>query len=415
MYYRIQYLSMLRACAFSASTVSIRRCLLPSFFTVTCLNRGGCFISSCTVAASPATTARKPAFRMEHENTYVTKILDGNKVTIRMAVPEKQQDDQTYLHDTAAAQQSSPAKSNGSGVPETVLQYEKQMRKIQAADRAGAPVNAKDHLHVIYEDEHLVVVDKPSGVLCVPGVNNNPSLLTVVFETYGNESNAMDSMIVHRLDMDTSGLVVFARTNASLRALHESFRERRVSKSYEALLCGHLRYDEGVIELPLQRDHRYPPFMRVSTPQSELEAAIVVKDLQHNGWKKLVKKRPKKSQTAFKVLSRELYAEKYPVSRVQYSPVTGRTHQLRVHSAAIGHPIVADPAYGVYGEACANGGFGEAYMDALSPRRATVALQLDIHDAIRAKGQCMCLHAKELSFSHPITGKEMSFVAPPPF
>jgi tRNA pseudouridine32 synthase/23S rRNA pseudouridine746 synthase len=300
-------------------------------------------------------------------------------------------------------------------IPETVLQYERQMRKIKAADRAGAPVSAEEHLRVIHDDEHVVVADKPSGVLCVPGVNNNPSLLTVVYEKYGCESNVMDSMIVHRLDMDTSGLVVFAKTNAALKAMHETFRERQVSKSYETLLCGHLPYDSGIIDLPLQRDHRHPPFMRVSTPQSEDEAAQAVKELKSHGWKKLVMKRPKQSQTNFRVLSREMYGQKYPVTRVKYTPITGRTHQLRVHSAAIGFPIVADPCYGIYGEAHANGGFTEDVLSQASPERASIDLQIQLNEAIQAEGKCMCLHAKELSFAHPVMGKEMTLVAPTPF
>ena len=387
--------------AFRSSSVIHRRCLVPS--------------ASLSVASSDAIFP--PHTIIERQNIYVIETLDGNKARIRMASTHGHQGGQMGLSNdesnATSAQQSSPNCSTST--PETVLQYERQMRKIQAADRAGAPVTAKDHLRVLYTDEHIVVVDKPSGVLCVPGVNNNLSLLTVVFETYGNESNVMDRMVVHRLDMDTSGLVVFARTNVALKSLHESFRESRVSKSYEALLCGHLPYDEGIIDLPLQRDHRYPPFMRVSTPKSEVEAAQVVKDLKHHGWKKLVRKRPKQSQTEFRVISRELYADKHPVTRVRYTPISGRTHQLRVHSAAIGHPIVADPAYGVYGEACANGGFDETEMDAVAPHRATAALQFDIEDAVRAEGQCMCLHAKELLFDHPVTGKAINIVAPSPF
>ena len=298
-------------------------------------------------------------------------------------------------------------------IPETVLHYERQMRKIQAADRAGAPVTAEEHLRVIYDDEHIVVADKPSGVLCVPGVNKNPSLLTVVYDKYGCESNVMDSMICHRLDMDTSGLVVFAKTNAALKTMHEIFRERLVSKSYEALLCGHLPYDNGVIDLPLQRDHQHPPFMRVSTPQSEKAAAQAVKDLKSHGWKKLVMKRPKQSQTEFQVLSRDVYCEKYPVTRVKYTPITGRTHQLRVHSAAIGFPILADPCYGIYGEAHA--GFAEDILSNLSPERASISVQKQMNDAVQAEGKCMCLHAKELVFAHPVTGEKLALVAPAPF
>ena len=211
------------------------------------------------------------------------------------------------------------------GIPETVLQYERQMRKRKAADKAGAPVTREHHLKVIYEDPHVVVTDKPSGILCVPGINKNPSLLTVISDTYLPENLTSDQMIVHRLDMDTSGVVVFGRTPEAVSALQKAFRERDVSKSYQALVCGHVTADRGTIDLPLQRDHQRPPFMRVSTSSSEQAAAQVVHDLQHHGWKKLIRKRPKPSQTGLSVLSREyLLDTNLPVTRLSLTPITGR-------------------------------------------------------------------------------------------
>ena len=85
---------------------------------------------------------------------------------------------------------------------------------------------------MIFEDEHIVVVNKPSGVLTVPGKDqNNPSLNKAVFERYGSESGRMDKMVVHRLGMDTSGLVVFARTDAALRSMNSLFRTRKVTRN----------------------------------------------------------------------------------------------------------------------------------------------------------------------------------------
>ena len=346
----------------------------------------------------------------KNPNMYVVECTDGG---VRISMPIEEEHDAQSNTKNKKRKTTAP---DDDAIPETVLQYERQMRKIQAADRAGSSVTADEHLRVIHDDEHIVVTDKPSGVLSVPGVNHNPSLLTVVYEQYGCESGVMDSMAVHRLDMDTSGLVTFAKTDFALRAMHEIFRERRVCKSYEALLCGHLPFDEGIINLPLQRDHRHPPFMRVSTPKSNEAAAQAVEDLRNNGWKKIKMKKPKQSQTEFQVVSRETYGEDLPVTRVKYTPITGRTHQLRVHSAAIGHPIVADPTYGIYGEAHANGGFDEADMSVmLSPNRASISLQKDINKVVQEEGKCMCLHAKELSFVHPVTNKDMKFVAPTPF
>ena len=84
-------------------------------------------------------------------------------------------------------------------------------------------------MKVVHEDEHIIVVEKPKGVLCVPGKEDNPSLSQAVFEAYGSEKLSADKMVVHRLGMDTSGLVVFARSIEALRAMNTAFRTRKVS------------------------------------------------------------------------------------------------------------------------------------------------------------------------------------------
>ncbi|KAL3796263.1 hypothetical protein HJC23_008583 [Cyclotella cryptica] len=362
-----------------------------------------------------------------------------------------------------------PQKTCPTSVPESVLQYERQLRKIQASDRASkTSVTVEDHLLTIHVDEHLVVTNKPSGILCVPGVNKYRSLLDLVYEVYGEGKvqqskqdgidNQMrqsplprDSMIVHRLDMDTSGIVVFARTKLGMSKLHEAFRTRtNTKKLYEALLVGWLDINawmsaanknnnykgnglhEGIeecasysrtnltnlgggeIDMPLQRDHKHPPFMRVSTPESEAEAQQVVKDLNHAGWKKLVAKRPKPSVTRFQILSHEHWMG-HKVTRVALIPITGRTHQLRVHCAALGHPILGDPAYGYCGEAHPNGGFSDKAIGQMSPTYAGMELRQNVEKSVRESGRTMCLHAKRLDFSHPETGEAVSFEAPPSF
>mmetsp|Transcript_30606 Transcript_30606/g.50546 ORF Transcript_30606/g.50546 Transcript_30606/m.50546 type:complete len:382 (+) Transcript_30606:61-1206(+) len=305
-------------------------------------------------------------------------------------------------------------------IPETVLQFERQSRKMKAAKKAEQNLTKEEHLKIVFQDEHLVVTDKPSGILCVPGIHNRSSLLTLVHTEFAPQIESMDKLIVHRLDMDTSGLVVFGRTLEVVSKMHQIFRDRLVEKSYQALVCGHVQVDTGTIDLPLQKDHIHPPFMRVATPKSELAAAQVVQDLQHHGWKKIMRRKPKPSTTEFIVLSREYIGgdaddddnKKLPVTRLALKPITGRTHQLRVHCAALGHPIVGDPTYGVYGEASANGGILEEYMDTLVPHRASLSLQKQVN-ALQVEK--MCLHAKELCLKHPITGEEMKWEAQTPF
>lgn len=255
-------------------------------------------------------------------------------------------------------------------------------------------------LVVVFEDEHIVVVNKPSGVLTVPGKDeSNPSLNKAVFDRYGSESGRMDKMVVHRLGMDTSGLVVFARTDAALRGMNALFRTRKVTRKYEALVCGHVSQDHGSIDLPLMRDYECPPFMRVST--DDHQRALLQLNAADVG--KKVLEGPKDSLTKFEVVSRE-DLDGNDVSRLTLTSISGRTHQLNVHCAAIGHPIVGDAVYGYNGEAASNGGLEES---ALPADKASVELQQAI--AAACKGKPMCVHAKSISFRHPVTKEVLSF------
>lgn len=154
--------------------------------------------------------------------------------------------------------------------------------------------------------------------------------------------------------------------------------------------------------------------MRISTQQSEEEAAQVVSDLNHAGYKKIIGKAPKECKTQFKVISGEVFGE-LPITRVALTPITGRTHQLRVHCASLGHPIVGDQTYGFLGEAAPNGGLEDSVLNKRVPKRATLALQREIDLLVRRKGTQLCLHAKTLFIPHPLTDKPMMFESSPPF
>mmetsp|Transcript_30167 Transcript_30167/g.51570 ORF Transcript_30167/g.51570 Transcript_30167/m.51570 type:complete len:331 (-) Transcript_30167:824-1816(-) len=279
------------------------------------------------------------------------------------------------------------------------------IEKLKAKDASSAALS-KDDLNVVFEDEHIVVVSKPSGVLTVPGKDeSNPSLNQAVFDRFGSESGRMDKMVVHRLGMDTSGLVVFARTNAALRGMNSLFRTRKVTRKYEALVCGHVAQDSGSVDLPLMRDYECPPFMRVST--DDHQRALIGLDAEIVGKKML--ESPKDSLTTYEVVSRE-DMDGNDVSRLTLTSISGRTHQLNVHCAAIGHPIVGDTVYGFEGEAAANGGLDES---ALPEDKASAELQQAIASA--SAGKPMCVHAKSISFRHPVTKEDLSFECSAPF
>lgn len=257
-------------------------------------------------------------------------------------------------------------------------------------------------LKVVFEDEHIVVVDKPAGVLCVPNKDNNPSLSQAVFDKFGSESGRADKMVVHRLGMDTSGLVVFARTEDALRGMNTAFRTRSVTRTYEALACGSIDEAEGTINLPLMRDYEFPPYMRVST--DEHQKALIGLSAEDVG-KKLLE-RPKESLTKFTVVGKE-ELEGNAVTRVSLTSISGRTHQLNVHLAAYGHPIVGDKVYGINGEAAPNGGL-EAGTSASSA-------SAEAQESIASAAKSMCVHAKTISFEHPVSGEKLSFESAAPF
>ena len=253
------------------------------------------------------------------------------------------------------------------------------------------------------------MVDKQSGVLSVPNKIVHPSLAQTVFDAVGCEMGRMDMMVVHRLGMDTSGLMVFAKTMDALRGMNEVFRTRAIERKYEALVCGHVEQDAGIISLPLMRDYEFPPFMRVSTEAHQ--RALVDLDPEQLNHKKLLEQ-PKEAVTKYEVISRE-EIDGQPVTRVALTSMSGRTHQLNVHLAAFGHPIVGDATYGIDGDAAPNGGLTDAELEELIPNASRASDRLQRR--IAATGTGPCVHAKSLKFRHPASKEDLAFVADAPF
>lgn len=175
-------------------------------------------------------------------------------------------------------------------------------------------------LHILYLDPQLVAVDKAAGLLAVPGRGEDKQ--DCLWSRLRAE--VANALVVHRLDMATSGVMVFARGAAAQRELSAAFEQRRVAKRYEAIVVGLVAGASGAIDLPLAADWPNRPRQRID------------------------RERGKASLTRWSVLARD---ERAGTTRLALEPATGRSHQLRVHCAAIGHPIVGDTLYGVQGHA----------------------------------------------------------------
>ena len=200
---------------------------------------------------------------------------------------------------------------------------------------------------LLHADESLLIVNKPSGLLSQPGRGEHlrDSLITRLDQELGPLPG-----LVHRLDRDTSGLMVLPRTMEAHRHLSRQFHDRRVDKRYVSLVSGQVADDAGTIAAPLRKDMDRPP------------RHMVDHDLG------------REAITQFRVLERL-----NDRTRLEMTPITGRSHQLRVHLSHIGHPILGDPLYG----------------DATSAPR-------------------LMLHATLLAFTHPRTNRRVSFQSPSP-
>ena len=175
------------------------------------------------------------------------------------------------------------------------------------------PVHAG--LDILYEDEYLLIVNKPAGLLSVPGrgAEKQDCLISRVQLTHPS------ALIVHRLDMATSGILVLALDKDTHRLLSQQFQQRAISKQYVAVVKGHINPEEGMIDQPMICDWPNRPKQMIDLNQG------------------------KPAQTYYKVLE---YKAANDTSRVLLKPVTGRTHQLRLHCQYLGHPILGDELYG---------------------------------------------------------------------
>lgn len=228
------------------------------------------------------------------------------------------------------------------------------------------PPDASIPLKVVHADREIIVVDKPPGLVVHPGAGHwdgtMVSALLARFADLADLAGIGDPGrpgIVHRLDRGTSGLLVVARTATAYHSLVRQFAERTVGRRYVALVAGHVRDDRGVVDAPIGRSTRSPERMAV--------AAIG---------------RP--ARTGYEVLER--LEEPLAATLLALSLETGRTHQIRVHLAAIGHPVVGDDRYGPGGR---------------------------VGGRLLAPGR-LFLHAAELAVDHPRTGERLNWRSPLP-
>jgi 23S rRNA pseudouridine1911/1915/1917 synthase len=224
---------------------------------------------------------------------------------------------------------------------------------------SGIPAPNELPLDVLYEDEYLFVLNKAPGMVVHPAPgHSDDTLVNALLARYPElQDVGTDGRpgIVHRLDKDTSGLIIIARNSKTLTALMEQMQRHEIVKRYLALVEGNVAHEQGSIDAPIGRDTRNRQQMTVTTRDS------------------------REARTHFRILQR---FSRHTLLLLQLE--TGRTHQIRVHLKAIGHPVVGDPVYGT----------------GKTPRGITLNRQF--------------LHAYQLQFQHPITGKLLEIEAPLP-
>ncbi len=224
-------------------------------------------------------------------------------------------------------------------------------------------------LRIVYEDTHLLVVDKPVGMVVHPAPGHCSGTLVNAVLFHCRDLSGIGGVlrpgIVHRLDKDTSGLIVIAKADDAHRGLAAQFKEHRIKKTYQVLVHGDVKEEHGVVDLPVGR---------------------------HPVDRKKMSVRSRRGRSA---LSRWRVCERYGAATLLEVDIeTGRTHQIRVHLNALGYPVIGDAVYGKKGSG--------------REHRSSDAAQILKNMARQA------LHASRLSFMHPVTGQWLEFVSPLP-
>ncbi len=240
--------------------------------------------------------------------------------------------------------------------------------KIAVRDSEGRYV-----VRIVYEDDHIMVVDKPAGLLTIPDHwNKEKACLQQALESYLRKKDKNAKLyVVHRLDKETSGVMLFAKQAEAHRTLSIDFENRRVFKSYLALVKGHPIPEEGIVDAPIGAR------------------------MSRGGKKEIDFKHGRPSLTEYRVIRKFKN-----FSLVEASPKTGRMHQIRVHLSHLGYPLAVDRLY--------------------TDREITGIGIGDIKRGVRKKDDAkyiikrLTLHASSVTFNHPVTGKEMSFTVIPP-
>ncbi len=213
-------------------------------------------------------------------------------------------------------------------------------------------------LDILYEDDDLLVINKAAGMVVHPGAGNPSGTLVNAVLAHCPDlrgvGGEMRPGIVHRLDKDTSGVLVVAKHDRAITGLQRQFKQRTVRKFYLTLLIGLLPQPEGIIDAPIGRHRVHRQKMAVTM-------------------------RGRSARTRYTLLQELRDAQRRPFSLVRVHLLTGRTHQIRVHFAWLGYPVLGDSVY------------GPAHSPLPVPRQ--------------------CLHAHQLTFVHPISGEEMTFTA----